>query len=307
MKTSYYWTVYCTSQQLTQTSKCRCSAGAFTTNHRACCWRKYIIRPSCSSFKSPCGCNCHAYFILCCLKHSKWVKRVKKKRKWKERRKPPPKWRRRCQNDRKEKRWGNLYQHKHSKPAYMSENNTFVLCFIEIGGFRGFNSRISVSGREKDAGDRECVWPSVTQVRVHVYRCESITWLLPWHLTDSSFSPQVERLSMCASWKRRADFIRRGIFQWEESGFLIAPVGECVAMLWSWFLADLWWSLAGQSAVMFQKPSWPPYSGLVLVQDGLLGNDQLGPTRKPDTNLFSSTGHIISLTKRCHCKLNHTL
>jgi len=31
------------------------------------------------------------------------------------------------------------------------------LCIIEIGGFRGFNSRISVSGREKDAGDRECV------------------------------------------------------------------------------------------------------------------------------------------------------
>lgn len=53
----------------------------------------------------------------------------------------------------------------------MSENNTFVLRFIEIGGFRGFNSRISVSGRKKDAGDRECVWPSVTQVRVHVCRC----------------------------------------------------------------------------------------------------------------------------------------
>lgn len=43
--------------------------------------------------------------------------------------------------------------------------HSFILCFIELGGFRGVNSRISVSGREKDAGVGDGVLSSVPQVR----------------------------------------------------------------------------------------------------------------------------------------------
>ncbi len=108
--------------------------------------------------------------------------------------------------------------------------HSFILCFIELGGFRGVNSRISVSGREKDAGVGDCVSPTVPQVRARVYRCESrvCSWLTARALRRLN-------ASLCAHPEKDELILFGGEF---FNGKKVSThVGKCVAMFWRWSIS----------------------------------------------------------------------